>query len=198
MDKSAHTAVDPSDLLILVDDNDEIIGYEEKGICHAENGILHRAFSIFIFNNSGEFLLQKRSIAKLLWPGYWSNSVCSHPRKGETYHSAASRRLFEEVGLEADIDYFFKFRYQVAYEDVGSENEMCALFAGVSEGAVRADPAEISEWKFITISELEKEMEAQPDIFTPWFKIEWQKFTELNLLPSVLDGQTRSKTKVTV
>jgi isopentenyl-diphosphate Delta-isomerase len=198
VDKSAHTAVDPNDLLILVDDNDEIIGYEEKGICHAAEGILHRAFSIFIFNSNGEFLLQKRSSVKPLWPGYWSNSVCSHPRKGETYDSAASRRLFEEVGLESDMDYFFKFRYHVSYENAGSENEMCALFAGVSAGAIKADPAEIAEWKFVTISELEKEMKDRPHIFTPWFKIEWQKFMELNLLPSVMDSQARSKGKRTV
>lgn len=188
MNKKVNTSSETDNLLILVDDNDKIIGYEEKGICHANNGILHRAFSIFIFNNKGEFLLQKRSMRKPLWPGYWSNSVCSHPRKGETYEYAASRRLFEEMGLESDMQYLFKFRYQAAYKDAGSENELCALFAGVATGTVRSDPAEISEWKFIKIAELEKSMEVNPDIFTPWFKIEWQKFTEMNFFPSLLNG----------
>lgn len=195
MDDKTRITVDPEELLILVDDNDEIVGYEEKNACHVENGILHRAFSIFIFNNKGEFLLQKRSMAKLLWPGYWSNSVCSHPRKGETYESAAARRLFEEIGLESEIDYFFKFRYQAAYKNIGSENEMCALFAGVSEGEVKADPAEISEWKFIETVELNETMKAHPDIFTPWFKMEWQRFAEMNILPSLLNGRVRAKTK---
>jgi isopentenyl-diphosphate delta-isomerase len=81
---------------------------------------------------------------------------------------------------------------------VGSENEMCALFAGISEEEVRADPAEISEWKFVKIPELENELKIHPNIFTPWFKIEWQKFMELNLLPSVMDSQIRSKGKHTV
>jgi len=188
VDKKACAAVNPNDLLILVDDNDKILGYEEKDICHANSGILHRAFSIFIFNNKGEFLLQKRSMKKPLWPGYWSNSVCSHPRKGETYESAASRRLFEEIGLGSNMNYFFKFKYQAAYKNIGSENEMCALFAGVSEGVVKADPTEISEWKFITTAELDETMKVHPNIFTPWFKIEWQRFTEMDFLPSLLNG----------
>jgi isopentenyl-diphosphate Delta-isomerase len=103
-----------------------------------------------------------------------------------------------EVGLESDIDYFFKFRYHVTYEDAGSENEMYTLFAGVSTGAIKADPAEIAEWKFVKASELEKQMKDRPHVFTPWFKIEWQKFMELNLLSSVMGSQIRLRGEQTV
>ena len=87
------------ELLILVNEKDEEIGYKTKSVCHFGEGILHRAFSIFIFNTKEQLLMQKRSSQKNLWPNYWSNSCCSHPRKGEKIESAASRRLAEELGL---------------------------------------------------------------------------------------------------
>ena len=187
MEKHVQPADDPGDLLILVNDNDEIIGYEQKDICHEGNGILHRAFSIFIFNERGEFLLQKRSLGKRLWPQYWSNSVCSHPRKGETYETASPRRLLEEIGMKSDLTHLFKFRYQVTFGDVGSENELCVVFAGLSSGPVKANPDEIEEWRFIEISKLNDELKQQPQVFTPWFKMEWQRFSDLDLLPQLLD-----------
>ena len=85
--------------LILVDKYDNVLGYKSKAECHEGEGILHRAFSIFIFNDKNQLLLQKRSAKKLLWPLYWSNSCCSHPRKGENYETATHRRLKEELGL---------------------------------------------------------------------------------------------------
>jgi len=181
-------AEDPRDLLILVNDNDEIIGYEQKDICHEGTGILHRAFSIFIFNERGELLLQKGSSGKLLWPQYWSNSVCSHPRKGETYETASSRRLLEEIGIKSDPTHLFKFRYQATFGDVGSENEVCVVFAGLSSEPVKANPDEIEDWRFVEISKLNDELKQQPQVFTPWFKLEWLRFSELDLLPQLLEN----------
>jgi len=164
--------------LILVDKGDTILGYEEKLACHMGNGILHRAFSIFVFNNQQELLLQKRSGQKLLWPLIWSNSCCSHPRKGESYEQAIHRRLHEELGFDTKLDYLFKFVYQVPYKDIGSEHELCSVYIGESDDPVNANPTEIDEWKYISIEKLNRELIENPDKYSPWFKMEWQRINE--------------------
>jgi isopentenyl-diphosphate delta-isomerase len=176
----ARYAVDSGalDLLILVDGEDRIQGHLDKVECHRGQGVLHRAFSIFIFNSSGQLLLQRRSAAKALWPLFWSNSVCSHPRKGEEYLEAATRRLREEMGIETSLRFLFRFQYQAAYQDIGSENELCSVFIGESDGPVVVDPGEIAEWRFISPGELDVELNAHPQDFTPWFKMEWMRIRE--------------------
>lgn len=171
----ARYAVDPGalDLLILVDGEDNIKGYLDKAECHRGQGILHRAFSIFIFNSSGQLLIQRRSAAKPLWPLFWSNSVCSHPRKGEEYLEAAARRLKEEIGIETSLRFLFQFQYQASYGVVGSENELCSVFIGQSDGPVIVDPGEIAGWRFISQGELDEELRVRPQDYTPWFKMEW-------------------------
>ncbi len=161
--------------LILVDDSDKEIGHKSKAECHDGQGILHRAFSIFIFNSKKELLLQKRGGEKRLWPLYWSNSCCSHPREGETYDFATQRRLKEELGFGSDLSYLFKFKYHASFEDKGSEYELCSVFIGRSDQKPEVNPNEIEEWKFIQIDELEKQMENNPEWFTPWFKMEWKR-----------------------
>lgn len=167
-----------SDSLFLVDGADNIIGYLDKESCHEGDGVLHRAFSIFIFNSRGQLLLQRRSAAKALWPLFLSNSVCSHPRRGETYDEATRRRLKEELGIEAPLHFLFRFQYRATYAKAGSENELCAVFVGKSDGPVVADPGEIAEWRFIDPDELDKNLKFQPQDYTPWFKIEWQRIRE--------------------
>ena len=120
------------EMLILVDEKDNITGYKNKLECHEGEGILHRAFSIFIFNDAGELLLQKRSAQKHLWPNYWSNSCCSHPRKGEELENATQRRLAEELGISTPLKHLFTFQYYAPYKNIGSEREMCAVFIGKS------------------------------------------------------------------
>ena len=105
--------------LILVDENDNAIGYENKDVCHNGAGILHRAFSIFIFNSNNELLLQQRHTDKRLWGAFWSNSCCSHPRKGESYPQATVRRLKEELGLDTKLRYLYRFQYQASFGDKG-------------------------------------------------------------------------------
>ncbi len=163
------------ELLILVDENDNEIGYNTKDICHNDLGILHRAFSIFIFNDQKKLLLQKRSKEKRLWPMYWSNSCCSHPRKGESYEYATNRRLEEELGLKTDLKYLYKFQYQVKFNDTGSENELCAVYIGKSNELPKINNTEIADWKYISINELDKQFQKNPQDFTPWIKIEWQE-----------------------
>jgi isopentenyl-diphosphate delta-isomerase len=165
------------ELLIVVDKHDTIIDYKSKIDCHQGDGILHRAFSIFIFNDDGQLILQKRSNKKWLWPHYWSNSCCSHPRKGETLDIAAHRRLSEELGFDTDLNYLYKFQYQANFKDVGSENELCAVYIGKSNKPVNVNKNEIAEWKYIDVDDLTKEVSEQPENFTPWFKMEWTKLT---------------------
>ena len=165
----------PEKLLILVDEKDHVIGYEDRKKCHQGKGLLHRAFSILIFNDQKQLLIQKRSAKKLLWPLYWSNSVCSHPRRGESYEKATMRRLKEELGFETPLRFLFKFQYQATFKDIGSENEMCSVHIGKFNGIVQANQSEIAEWKYVDIEELNKDILTLPHLYTPWFKMEWEQ-----------------------
>ncbi|MCF6262034.1 MAG: isopentenyl-diphosphate Delta-isomerase [Xanthomonadales bacterium] len=164
--------------LILVNSNDEILGYASKDEAHNGAGLLHRAFSLFIFNARGELLLQQRAQKKRLWGGYWSNSVCSHPRQGEDIETATRRRLHEELGLSCPLQYLYKFEYQAAFSGQGAENELCSVFIGYNNSnddqAIRVNPNEISAWRWISEEQLKLELEQHPEKFTPWFIMEWK------------------------
>ncbi len=168
--------------LIIVDPEDRILGFKNRNECHKGNGILHRAFSIFIFNDKKELLLQKRSKAKLLWPLFWSNSACSHPWVGEAFNETVRIRLMEELGIKAPLRFLFKFQYQARYRDVGSENEICSVFIGKTNETIRPNKHEIDDWKFIGISELNANIQKYPNQYTPWFKIEWERIQEEYLI----------------
>ena len=159
--------------LILVDELDREIGRRSKDECHQGNGVLHRAFSIFVFNDNDELLLQMRSAEKTLWPGYWSNTCCSHPRVGESMDVAVSRRLRQELGFECPLTFLYKFKYHAQYGAVGAEHEYCWVYHGRYSGAVNVNLNEIADWRFVGIDALESELEASPERFTPWFKMEW-------------------------
>ncbi len=161
--------------LILVNEQDEVVGYLDKASCHVGDGVLHRAFSIFIFNDRGELLLQQRSDQKWLWPRFWSNSCCSHPRKGEDMETAIHRRLQEELGFDTPLHYLYKFQYHARYNDRGSENELCYVYIGKYDGSVQVNPNEIAAWRWISPEALEQEMAQHPERFTPWFKMEWER-----------------------
>ena len=162
-----------SEELILVDEDDREIGHESKSACHHGDGILHRAFSIFVFNSRDELLLQQRSAGKRLWPKYWSNTCCSHPRYGETMDIAVGRRLMQELGFECPLEYLYKFKYQAQFGSVGSEHEYCWVYFGRYDGPVDVNISEIAAWRFVGVDALAEELAAQPDRFTPWFKMEW-------------------------
>jgi isopentenyl-diphosphate delta-isomerase len=167
-----------SEELILVDKNDIEIGSLSKAQCHDGDGILHRAFSLFIFNPDGELLLQKRSGSKRLWPLVWSNSCCSHPRKGESMDVAIGRRLEEELGLSTTLEFVYKFSYQARYGEFGSENELCSVFLGRCNQEVRINQSEIAACRFINPRDLVAEISVSDDRFTPWFRMEWRKLEE--------------------
>ena len=165
-----------SEALILVDDADREIGHLDRANCHAGTGVLHRAFSLLIFNGNAELLLQQRSPGKSLWPLDWSNSCCSHPRRSESMEAAIHRRLDEELGVACPLHFLFKFQYQAQYDAAGAERELCSVFIGRCNGQLKVNPAEIAAWRWISKAALQAEM-AGPEAagFTPWFRLEWER-----------------------
>ena len=161
--------------LILVDSDDNEIGLMSKADCHDGAGVLHRAFSIFLFNQNGELLLQQRASGKRLWPAYWANSCCSHPREGETIEYAAERRLQDELNTRADLESVYKFEYQATFGELGSEHELCHVFLGVLDQTPIANETEIAALRFVSAGELSEELAGRPEEFTPWLKLEWQQ-----------------------
>jgi isopentenyl-diphosphate delta-isomerase len=163
------------DTLILVDEADREIGHLGKDQCHAGRGILHRAFSVLIFNPEGELLLQQRAPGKRLWPLFWSNSCCSHPRAGETLEAATARRLEEELGFVCPLRFLFKFQYQAQFDPAGAENELCSVYIGMTSQAPCVNESEIHAWRWISPEALDREMAGpQGAHFTPWFLSEWE------------------------
>lgn len=168
-----------TELLILVDENDEPIGTLDKESCHDGQGQRHRAFSIFLFDANGRVLIQERSRHKRLWPRYWSNACCSHPRSGESLEQATQRRLTEELGLPSGhvaLTWIYRFEYRAPYFDLGTEHEVCSVFVGrLSEGSdVRLDPDEVVAADWISPEELDSEIATDPQRFSPWIQLEWQ------------------------
>ncbi len=167
------TVSSDDDLLILVDGNDTAIGTLDKARCHDGAGQLHRAFSLFIFNPRGDLLLQQRAIGKRLWGGYWSNSCCSHPRAAEGMEEAVSRRLAEELGLNATLQFVYKFEYHAAFGEEGSEHELCSVYIGETHQDPSPHPEEIERCCWISPATLDGRMQSSPHEFTPWFRMEW-------------------------
>ena len=173
--------------LILVDEQDREIGSDSKAACQDAHGMLHRAFSLFVFNGRGELLLQRRSASKRLWPGYWANSCCSHPRRGEDMQTATRRRLLEELGLECELKFLYKFQYQADYKELGAERELCWVYVGSTDAPVRTNANEIADWRFIAPEKLDREIALHAERFTPWLRLEWQRLRSefRNELPNV-------------
>lgn len=156
--------------VVLITEQDEPIGLMEKQEAHVA-GVLHRAFSVFIFNAKGELLIQQRAFEKYHTPGKWTNTCCSHPREGETYEEGASRRLQEEMGFTCPIEYQFDFIYKA---DVGqglTEHELDYVFKGVYNEEPVINPEEVAAYKWIDFDELQQDIQDNPEQYTPWFRI---------------------------
>jgi len=156
--------------VVLVSEQDEVLGVMEKMQAHQE-GILHRAFSVFLFNEAGEMLLQKRAAGKYHSPNQWTNAVCSHPRIDESYLEGANRRMSEELGIDAELREKFHFIYKA---DVGQdlwEHELDHVFTGSFSGDVKLNIDEVAEIRYISMEDLDNEMNEHPENFTEWFKI---------------------------
>lgn len=156
--------------VVLITEQDEPIGLMEKQEAHVA-GVLHRAFSVFIFNHKGELLIQQRAFEKYHTPGKWTNTCCSHPREGETYEEGASRRLQEEMGFTCPIEYQFDFIYK-AYVGQGlTEHELDHVFKGVYNEEPVINPEEVAAYKWIDFDELQQDVQNNPEEYTPWFRI---------------------------
>ena len=163
--------------VILVDIDDNVLGTMEKMDAHVL-GKLHRAFSIFIFNTSGELLLQQRALTKYHSGGKWTNTCCSHPRLGEETLDAANRRLLEEMGMKCDLQYAFNFTYKAELLDGIEEHEYDHVYFGISDELPVPDPEEVSAYKYLSMDVLSKDIEQNPNEYTEWLKICFKQVQE--------------------
>lgn len=159
-----------NDQVVLVTENDEAIGLMPKLEAH-EKGVLHRAFSVFIFNTKNEMLLQRRAFGKYHSEGLWSNTCCSHPLPGEPVLDGAVRRLREEMGIETALEFLYTFQYRADLENGLTENELDHVFYGVTDAIPAIDPAEASEYKYLTVTDIQADIQQNPHAYTEWFKI---------------------------
>jgi isopentenyl-diphosphate delta-isomerase len=156
--------------VLLVDEQDNEIGVMEKLQAHQE-ALLHRAISIFVFNDQNELLLQQRAAEKYHSPLLWTNTCCSHPRPGEVLVDAAHRRLREEMNMQCDLSFEFSFTYKAVLEDGLTEHEFDHVFFGHSNVLPVPNPEEVADWKYLSLEQIDAEILAQPDNYTAWFKI---------------------------
>jgi len=156
--------------VVLVNESDEAVGTMEKMAAH-KIGILHRAFSVFIFNHKGEMLLQQRAMSKYHSAGLWTNACCSHPLPGEDTLDAANRRLSEEMGFQTSLEKIFDFTYKATFDNGLTEYEFDHVFIGYYEGEVRPDKGEVNNFCYKTVESIKSSLENTPDQFTAWFLI---------------------------
>lgn len=157
-------------MIILIDENDVPTGKMAKIEAH-EKGLLHRAFSVFIFNSQGMLLLQQRALGKYHTPGLWTNTCCSHPFPGEDIKIAAARRLNEEMGITSDLTFVFKMIYKYAFDNGLTEHEVDHVFVGYTDSLPTINKDEVNGYKYISLEELKMNMELHPEQYTPWLRI---------------------------
>ncbi len=158
------------DQVILVDELDNIVGSMDKLEAHVK-GILHRAFSVLIFNSSGDMLIQKRAKDKYHSGGLWTNACCSHPMPGETIEAATKRRLREEMGIQTDTTFAYKFIYRAPLDKNLIEHELDHVFVGTFDGEPQVNAIEVEGWRYVSLDDLRKEVREHPENFTYWFKL---------------------------
>lgn len=163
--------------VILVDTADRELGTMEKMEAH-EKAALHRAFSVFIFNDRGELMLQQRAAHKYHSPLLWTNTCCSHQRQGESNIDAGKRRLKEEMGFEVDLDEKFHFVYKAEFDNGLTEHELDHVMVGYYNGEPTINPEEVASWKWIDMEVLQQDMKDHPQDYTAWFKIIFDRFVE--------------------
>lgn len=167
--------------VILVDRNDNVLGFIEKYTAHRE-ALLHRAFSVFIFNSKGEFLLQQRASSKYHSPNLWTNTCCSHPRRGETILEAANRRLMEEMGMACSLVKDHHFIYKAELDQGMTEYELDYVVLGYSDVKPNINHEEVASYRYISLQDCENEMAINPESFTAWFRIAFEQVKKKLLL----------------
>ena len=166
-----------TEYVVLVDELDNKVGLMEKMEAHI-NPTLHRAFSIFIFNSKNEMLLQQRALSKYHTPGLWTNTCCSHPRDGESLHDATNRRLQEEMGMQCELKEAFSFIYKADVMQGLVEHEFDHVFIGTSDDLPIINKDEVESFRYDTIENIKADIERNPQNYTAWFKIAFDKLIE--------------------
>ena len=161
--------------VILVNEKDEPIGLMGKMEAH-EKGLLHRAFSVFVFNSKQEVLLQQRAACKYHSPNLWTNTCCSHPRAGETNQQAGERRLQEEMGLQVPLREVFSFIYKAPFDNGLTEHEYDHVLIGYSDAQPQINPEEVASWKWLSLEAIKEDILQAPERYTAWFKIIFEEF----------------------
>ena len=180
---------DDGQFLILVDERDQSWGKLEKMEVH-RLGLLHRAFSVFIFNTRGELLLQQRAENKYHSGNLWSNTCCSHPQYGEELKEAVDRRLWEEVGLKAETEFAFSFIYKIKFSNGLTEHEFDHVFFGVTDDIPTPDRREIKSLKFFKINELDKDLDQHPQNYTEWLKLCFPKILRDEKIKKIINNHS--------
>ncbi|MGV0965450.1 isopentenyl-diphosphate Delta-isomerase [Empedobacter falsenii] len=163
------------EFVVLVDQDDQKLGLMEKQQAHVA-GLLHRAFSVFVFNSKGELMIQQRAANKYHSPTLWTNTCCSHPRDNETYEQAAHRRLEEEMGFDCELEYKFNFIYKAHLENDLIEHELDHVFIGTFDNEPKLNPDEVMAYRWVELEDLKKDMEKNPQNYTAWFKIIFEHY----------------------
>ncbi len=161
--------------VILVNEHDEKIGLMPKQEAH-EKALLHRAFSVFIFNDKNELMLQQRALDKYHSPGLWANTCCSHQRDGETSIEAGKRRLMEEMGFSTDLKETISFIYKAPFDNGLTEHELDHILVGKYNHSPKVNPEEVASWKWMALEDVKTDIKQNPDSYTAWFKIIFDKF----------------------
>lgn len=168
------------ELVILVNPHDQKIGLMEKQLAH-EKGLLHRAFSVFIFNKKGKLLLQQRALDKYHSPGLWTNTCCSHQRDGESNVEAGKRRLFEEMGFVTELEEKTSFIYKAPFDNGLTEHEYDHVLVGYYEDNPQINKSEVADWKWMSLEEVKNDLQVNPEAYTEWFKIIFDKYYQFLL-----------------
>ena len=163
--------------VVLVNERDESVGTMGKLRAHQE-GALHRAFSVFLFDDQGRVLLQRRAAGKYHSAGLWTNTCCSHPRPQETIIDAAKRRLMEEMGIATEVEHRFHFIYRAALDNGLQEHELDHVLFGRFAGPAIPDPKEVGDWKYVSADALDEELKNHPHRYTVWLRECWQRVRE--------------------
>lgn len=161
--------------VILVNENDEQIGLMPKLEAH-QKAVLHRAFSVFIFNDKAELLLQKRAASKYHSPNLWTNTCCSHQRAGETNIGAGKRRLQEEMGFDCDLKEVFSFVYKAPFDNGLTEHELDHVMVGFFKDTPQINEEEVATYKWMLLEDVRKDLETNPEVYTEWFKIIFNEY----------------------
>ncbi len=177
---------DNEEQVILVDSNDNQLGTMEKMEAHIK-AVLHRAFSVFVFNDRGELMLQQRALSKYHTPGLWANTCCSHPRSGEEVMQAAHRRMVEEMGFDCELTKLFDFVYKAALEKGLSEHEFDHVFVGTYNGEPVINKGEVETWRWRSMDDIAADLKVRPEEYTIWFRIAFDRVHEYIQNKGVID-----------